>query len=199
MKIALFGGTFNPPHMGHIRLANAVIREMKPDIFLLMPAGLPPHKAMPETSASNEERYEMALLAAGDIPGAVVSRLELDRKGASYTSDTLLTLRERYPGDELILVVGGDMFLTLDQWHEAKTIFALASIAAAPRSHAERETIAARAAYYEATYGARVTILKNPVVEISSSEIRTVLGKERKPHLLSRPVADYIERKGLYK
>lgn len=199
MKIALFGGTFNPPHMGHIRLANAVIGEMKPDIFLLMPAGLPPHKAMPATSATNEERYEMTLLAAGDIPGAVVSRLELDRKGASYTSDTLLTLRERYPGDELILVVGGDMFLTLDQWHDAKTIFDLASIAAAPRSHAEQDTIAARAAYYEATYGARVTILKNPVVEISSSEIRTVLGKERKPHLLSRPVADYIERKGLYK
>ena len=199
MKIALFGGTFNPPHKGHIRLASAVRNELRPDKLLLMPAGIPPHKRLPVGSATNEERYEMTCLMAKDIPGAEVSRLELQREGASYTSDTLRELRRAYPESELILTVGGDMFLTLDHWHEANAIFEMASIAAAPRTDGERGEMLLRAELYQKTYRARVTVLQNPVVEISSSEIREAIRRGEAPRLLSEPVAAYIERKGLYR
>ena len=199
MKIALFGGTFNPPHKGHINLANAVMEDLKPDKLLLMPAGLPPHKLLPRQSASNEERYEMTRLMAEDVPGAEVSRLELEREGRSYTSDTLRELGSLWPESELILTVGGDMFLTLDRWHEADVIFKLASIAAAARTGGEREELIRRARDYEKRYGARVTILKNPVTEISSSEIREAVSRGEAPLLLSEKVAAYIGRKGLYR
>ena len=199
MKIALFGGTFNPPHQGHVNLARGVWKELQPDRLLVMPTGLPPHKAMPTGSASNEERYEMTLLAFSSIPGVTVSRLELERGGASYTSDTLKTLRREFPTDELILTVGGDMFLTLDRWHEAETIFREATIAAAARNEEERQTMEEAAEIYRKRYQASVTILKTPVVEISSSEIRADLHSGRMPTLLPEAVADYIREKGLYR
>lgn len=199
MKIALFGGTFNPPHIGHIRLANAVVEELAPDKLILMPAGIPPHKVLPAGSATSEERYEMTLLMARDIPGAEVSRLELEREGASYTSDTLRALKAEYPACDLILTVGGDMFLTLDRWHESEVIFSLASVAAAPRDFDEREEMLLCAGRYQENFGARVTILQNPVVEISSSEIREAIRKGDAPRLLSGDVADYIRKKGLYR
>ena len=117
MRIGIFGGTFNPPHRGHVTIARAAVEQLSLDKLLVIPAGIPPHKQLPEGSASNEQRYEMAVLLAGAVGKcAVADDRELRREGKSYTADTLLQLREEYPEDELWLLMGSDMFLSLHTW-----------------------------------------------------------------------------------
>ena len=105
MKIGIYGGTFNPPHLGHITAAKAVFELLGLDRLLLIPAGIPPHKAMPEGSASAEQRLEMTRLAGEQLglgSKVQVLDLELKREGRSFTADTLAALKEQYPEDELV-------------------------------------------------------------------------------------------------
>ena len=115
MKIGVYGGTFNPPHLGHITAARAVFDLLQLDKLLLIPAGLPPHKNLPTGSPVPQQRLEMTRLA-GEQTGlgnkVEVLDMELVRTGKSYTSDTLAALKEIYPDDELWLLMGTDMFLT---------------------------------------------------------------------------------------
>ena len=99
MRIGIFGGTFNPPHRGHVEAARAVQRQLGLDKILLIPAGLPPHKSLPENTPSPVHRLRMARLCAREIPGAEVSDIELARSGKSYTVDTVRELAGRYPGE----------------------------------------------------------------------------------------------------
>ena len=141
MKIGIYGGTFNPPHLGHITAAKAVFQMLELDRLLLIPAGIPPHKAMPEGSASADQRLEMTRLAGEqlDLGGKVqVLDLELKREGRSFTVDTLETLKEQYPDDELWLLMGTDMFLTLQAWKNPEKILSLAGIAAFGRTEEVR-------------------------------------------------------------
>ena len=117
-KIGIYGGTFNPPHLGHVLAAKAAKEALGLDKVLLVPDAQPPHKALPEGSPSPEQRVEMARLAAEGEPWLEVSALELSRPGKSYTSDTLRALSGKYPGDTLYLLMGTDMFLSLHTWHE---------------------------------------------------------------------------------
>ena len=129
MKIGVYGGTFNPPHLGHVTAARAVFELLKLD---LLPDREPPHKALPAGSPTPEQRLEMTRLAGEQLglgDRVQVLDLELKRTGRSYTSDTLAQLKERYPEDELWLLMGTDMFLTIQTWHEAEKILSLAGIA----------------------------------------------------------------------
>ena len=125
MRTGVLGGTFNPVHMGHVLLADAAARELRLDRTLLIPAGIPPHKQVPELAA-DRHRLAMCKLAAAQIRGGQVSDLELRRGGKSYTCRTLEMLKEQYPADTLYLICGGDMFLTLQDWKRPETIFQLA-------------------------------------------------------------------------
>ena len=116
MKIGIYGGTFNPPHLGHMEAARTAIQVLGLDKLLLIPAGVPPHKAMPEGSPDQDQRLEMTRLAAeqtGLDNKVEVLDIELRREGRSYTAETLAQLKEQYPEDELWLLMGTDMFLTL--------------------------------------------------------------------------------------
>ena len=117
MKIAVYGGTFNPPHAGHMQAVRSVSDCLRPDKILVIPTNLAPHKQMSPDTPAPEERLELCRLAFRDIPGAEVSDLEMRRTGKSYTSDTILELREQYPEDELVFVMGTDMILSLETWH----------------------------------------------------------------------------------
>ena len=117
MRIALYGGSFNPPHLGHAEAAYTVYEELKPDKLLIIPANIPPHKEMEEGCPSAEERLELCRLAFAEIPGAEVSDIEVRREGRSYTADTVEQLRAEYPEDELILVMGTDMLLCFEDWY----------------------------------------------------------------------------------
>ena len=204
MKIGIYGGTFNPPHLGHVTAARAVAELLKLDKLLLVPAGLPPHKDLPAGSPTPDQRLEMTRLAADQtgLAGKVeVLDLEVHREGKSYTSDTLKALKARYPDDELWLLMGTDMFLTLQAWHAPEEILSLAGIAAFGRTEADTEELfAPQREYLYRTYPqARIFTLTIPgVVDVSSTELREQLAKGGGGYLLPPAVYGYILRHGLY-
>ena len=201
MKIGIYGGTFNPIHRGHLTAAQAVKDTLGLDKLLLMVDGIPPHKQLPELSADNADRLAMAELATAELgKWAEASDIELRRQGKSYTSDTLRELKEQYPEDELWLIMGSDMFLSLHTWHEPEVIMSLAGIAASSRlEENEDEAFAAQKKHLEETYGARIVTFCNPhVIEVSSTQVREALAKGEGQQYLSDAVYGYIARKQLY-
>lgn len=204
MKIGIYGGTFNPPHLGHLTAARAVFELLNLDLLLLIPAGLPPHKEMPTGSPTAAQRLEMTRLAGEQLGlGDKVHTLdmELERGGRSFTSDTLAQLKEQYPEDELWLLMGTDMFLTLQAWHEPEKILSLAGIAAFGRTEEDTEELfSAQRDYLYKTYPqARIFTLTIPgVIDVSSTELRERLAKGEGSSLLAPAVYGYILREGLY-
>lgn len=204
MKIGVYGGAFNPPHLGHITAAKAVFGLLQLDKLLVIPTGNPPHKTLPAGSPGPERRLEMTRLAmeqAGLGEKAEVLDLELRREGNSYTADTLAWLKEQYPEDELWLLMGADMFLTLQAWHEPGRIFSLAGVAAFGRTEADTEDLfSVQRDYLCRTYPqARIFTLSIPgVVDVSSTELRQRLAKGEGGNLLAPAVYGYILREGLY-
>ena len=178
MKIGIYGGTFDPIHRGHITAAQAAAQQLGLDLLLLIPASIPPHKALPEGGADAAQRLEMATLATAELScPAQVLDVEVRRQGKSYTADTLRTLRRQYPEDELWLLMGTDMFLSLQDWHEPQEILRLVRVAAFSRTgDPEQQRFARQKAYLEETFGAQVTVVENPhVVDISSTRLRQLL------------------------
>lgn len=201
MNIGIYGGTFDPPHWGHITAARAAMEQLGLDKLVLIPDRVPPHKALPEGSASPEQRLEMATLAAAELgKRAEVSDRELRRDGPSYTADTLAALREEYPEDTLWLLMGSDMFLSLQTWHAPEEIMALARIAPFSREAEDESTaFAAQKARLEREYGAQICIVQNPEVrELSSTEVRAALAAGRGSDLLPPAVYGYVLREHLY-
>ena len=204
MKIGVYGGTFNPPHLGHVTAARAVFELLKLDLLLVVPDRQPPHKTLPEGSPTPEQRLEMTRLAAEQLglgEKVRVLDVELKREGRSYTSDTLAQLKEQYPEDELWLLMGTDMFLTLQAWREPGEILSLAGIAAFGRTEEDTEELfSVQRDYLYRTYPqARIFTLTIPgVVDVSSTELRTMLARGEGGNLLPPAVYGYILREGLY-
>ena len=132
MKLGILGGTFNPLHAGHLHVAGEFARLLELDRVLLIPTRVPPHKRAQQL-VPGRQRLKMCRLATEGNPLFAVSGVEIRRRGKSYTVDTLAYLRRKYPRDRLFLLMGEDMFLTLDSWRRASEIIKMAAIAAAPR------------------------------------------------------------------
>ena len=203
MKIGIYGGTFNPPHLGHMAAARTAIEALKLDKLLLMPAAVPPHKTLPENTPGQEHRLAMVeqMADALEMPGVVeVSILEMERAGKSYTSDTLEELHSRYPGAELWLLMGTDMFLTLHQWHDAKTVLRLAKICAFGRTQQDGEAIfTPQREFLAREYHAQVATITLPgLVDVSSTQLRELLQRGRGAEYLLPAVYGYILMHRLY-
>ncbi|NBI09656.1 nicotinate (nicotinamide) nucleotide adenylyltransferase [Colidextribacter sp. OB.20] len=204
MKIGIFGGTFNPPHLGHLAAAQAAAAALELDRLLIVPASIPPHKELPENTPSPEHRLAMAEIMADALlmPQVTeVSSLELDRAGKSYTADTLAALREEYPEAELWLLMGTDMFLTLQYWREPEKILELAGVCAFGRTEQDGEEVfAPQREYLQKTCpGARLTTITLPgLVDISSTRLRELLAKGKGGDYLIPAVYGYILRNQLY-
>ena len=127
MKTGIYGGTFDPPHMGHISAARAAVGHVPLDRLIMIPAATPPHKELPPEACTSQQRLEMTKAAAAGIECAEVSALEIERGGRSYTADTLKQLRELYPDDEFYLLMGTDMFLSIETWRSFDSIAASAT------------------------------------------------------------------------
>lgn len=197
MRTGIMGGTFNPPHMGHINAARAAKGELSLDRLIFIPTGTPPHKEMAEHSATTEQRLEMTRLAAKSA-GAEASDIEIRRKGKSFTVYTLRELHKKYPDDELWLIMGTDMFLSLETWFCFEEIFSLACIAAVPREDDDKSELLAYSDHLKKQYGAKTRVMETEALTVSSTELRP--GKDRKQlkKFLSPEVYDYIIRKNLY-
>ena len=175
MKIALYGGSFNPPHLGHAEAAMTVYRELKPDIFLIIPDNIPPHKDMAEGSPSPAQRLALCALAFRAVPGARVSDIELRRDGRSYTADTVSALREKYPADELLLVMGTDMLMSFEEWYMFRYLLDNCVLAVLSREEDDGEALRRQAERFERDYGAKVILLPHAPLTMSSSDIRQKL------------------------
>ena len=200
MRIGIFGGTFNPPHNGHVTMARAAAAQLGLDRLLLVPDNVPPHKPLP-SGVTARQRYDMAALMAapiGRVAGA--SDIELRRTGKSYTSDTLRALHEQYPDAELWLLMGSDMFLSLHTWHEPEIICQLAHIGAFRRVDEDiRAAMTRQKALLEGQYQANVMLLNNPeLIELSSTDVRTALAAGQGSDLVPEAVWGYIQREHLY-
>ncbi len=203
MKIGIYGGTFDPPHIGHMESARAAAGILELDKLLFIPARLPPHKKLPAAAAAPKDRLAMTVLAADGLGlgcQAEVLETELEREGKSYTVDTLALLRERYPKDELWLLMGGDMFFSLHTWREPRRLLSMAQVAVFARSRSERaEDFERQREFLSKTYGARVRVLFPPrVIEISSTKLRGLLLRGEGGEMLWPPVYGYILMRGLY-
>ena len=209
MKIGVYGGTFDPPHLGHMEAARAAADLLGLDKILFVPAALPPHKDLPPEPVPAEDRLAMTALMADGVcleagrPGlAQADGLELSRQGKSYTVDTLEELRRRWPDDELWLLMGTDMFLTLQNWRDPERITALAGIAAfARRASDEGETMEAQSRYLRERFGARTAVVELPhITDLSSTQVRALLdaGRAQVRDALWCQVYGYILLHSLY-
>ncbi len=197
-RIGIYGGTFNPPHVGHIQAAKQAAEMLKLDRLLLIPDRIAPHKVLPAGSATPQQRLQMLRIAATDIPCGEVSDVELRREGPSYTYQTILQIREMEPAAELVLIMGTDMFLTFHQWKNPDIITANASLAVLYRGErGEEAAIEARRAEME-DRGVKVTLIKNEVTAISSTQLRRMLAFHCAEPFLPAGVGAYIREKGLY-
>ena len=207
MKIGIYGGTFDPPHLGHMEAARAALAQMNLDRLLIIPDREPPHKDLAEEAASPQQRLAMAALMADGLgPRAEASDLELRREGKSYTADTVEAIHEAFPEDELWLLMGTDMFLTIQNWYQPERIFQYAGVAAFSRSQEDtQEIFAQQSQYLEETYHARTTVVPLPEVrEIASRDLRRMLASEwtggnvDPAQYLWEPVYGYILKEGLF-
>ena len=203
MKICVYGGTFDPPHLGHMSAAKAAAKALHLEELLIIPAGIPPHKALSGCSASGEDRLAMAEIMADrlglHIPVKVLD-IELRRAGKSYTSDTVRELKARYPDDDLWLFMGTDMFLSFHTWHEPEAIASLVGLCVFGRSEGDGEAVfAAQKERLEQGWNARIVTVENPnVVEVSSTQIRESLQQGESGAYLDESVWGYILTHHLY-
>jgi nicotinate-nucleotide adenylyltransferase len=197
--LGILGGTFNPPHVGHVALARHALDELALDRVLLVPANTSPHKSgAAHASAAQdpgpEHRLRMCRLAIDDVEGLGVCDIELERGGLSYTVDTLTAIHTSDPDAALTLIVGSDAARTMSSWREPQRLLELAQLAVAARAGAGQERM------LDTIEGSRVRLLEMPAIAVSSSLVRERVARgEAIDELVGAAVARYIEENGLYR
>jgi nicotinate-nucleotide adenylyltransferase len=195
-RLGIFGGAFNPPHVGHLVLAQEAHWQLGLDKVVLMPFGEPSHRKL-EAEPGPEVRLEMCELAAAGDARFEVSRMEVDRSGAIYTVDTLRELSARSPGDELVLLVGGDQAAALRSWRSPEEILSLAVLGVAERDEWRREEIVDRLGGL--CSDERVRFFEMPRMEVSSTLVRARAARgEPIRYLVPDTVARFVEDRALY-
>jgi nicotinate-nucleotide adenylyltransferase len=197
MRVGILGGTFNPPHLGHLVCAQEAHGQLGLDRVLLLPAGVPPHKEVVGDPGA-EVRLELCRLAVAGDERLAVSDVEVKRAGPSYTVDTLRGMHQRAPEDELTFIVGGDMARSLPAWREPRTVLELARLGVAERAGAARREVEERLAALEGAR-ARVDFFDMPRVDVSSSLVRErVAAGGSIRYLVPESVRSRIAELGLY-
>ena len=197
-RIGIYGGTFNPPHTGHIGAGLEAMEALGLSMLYVIPDRIAPHKEIPEGSPTPEQRLQMLRLALDGRENVVVSDMELRREGKSYTYETVEQLHALHPDAQLVLFMGTDNFLTFDQWRNPERILSQAALGVFYRGErGEEVAIAAQKTEMEAA-GHTVFLVENDVVEISSTDLRRLLIFRCAGPFLPDGVGDYILENGLY-
>ena len=194
MRIGLFGGAFNPPHLGHLACAQEAHSQLGLDIVVWMPVGRAPHREIPQDPGA-EARHRMCDYATAADERFGLSRIEVDRDGPSFTVDTLRELRQRSGCNDIALSLGGDQAAALPHWHEPEEVARIATVAVAERAGSER----ARVEDAVAGLPARLEFFDMPRLDISSTLIRerAAAGKPIR-YLVPDKVANFIGAQSLY-
>lgn len=193
-RLGLMGGTFNPPHNGHLHAAKCAREDLQLDKVLFIPTNQPPHKRLPEGSATTAQRCEMVRLLIDGLDWAALSTIEIERGGASYTVDTLRQLSA--PGQQLFLIVGTDMLLSFDTvWREPAEISRLCTLVAYARDYDEQQQLNQKKRVLAREFHADIRVMERAPVPVSSTELRKGGNLEQ---LTPPAVAAYIRENRLY-
>ncbi len=200
-RVGILGGTFDPIHYGHIRMAETFYEAASPECILVMPSGIPAYKLEKQKISAAVHRENMVRLAIEDIPWAVYSDMEILREGNTYSSDTLRILHEQEPDSEFHFLVGADQLLYMDKWHEIGTVLSLAVIGAFMRPGNSREEMLLQIGRLKKLYPyADIRLYEMKEVDVSSTMIRRLAGEEKSlSGLLPEKTAEYILENGLYR
>jgi nicotinate-nucleotide adenylyltransferase len=198
VRIGILGGTFNPPHVGHLICAQEAYLQLELDRVILMPARIPPHKAVEEEPGA-EHRLELCRLAVkGDEQRFEVSDLEMTRTGPSYTVDTLQELHSRAQDNEFFLIVGGDIAAGLPKWRQPERVLSLATLAVAKRRGTPQAEV--EEALRSLRGGERARFFEMPTIGLSSTMLRRrVRSGTPIKYLVPDAVASYIDHHRLYR
>lgn len=200
MKVGIMGGTFNPIHKGHLMLATLAMEQCSLDEIWFMPSGLPAHKSNEELLDASH-RIEMVKLAIEGNCSFVASAFEIEREGFTYTADTMVELKKRYPELDFYFIIGGDSLMKFHQWVRPDIISAHTTLLASGRSGYSKEELEQQVAYLKQKFGTRVLFLDMPELQVASSEIRHWLKEgqyEKSREALPEKVVNYIEQNSLY-
>ncbi|MBR5615097.1 MAG: nicotinate-nucleotide adenylyltransferase [Clostridia bacterium] len=198
LRIGIFGGTFSPPHNGHIYIAREAMKKARLDKMVFVPCGNPYHKKAPVT-VDAKQRLEMVRLAIDGEAGFEICDIEVGLKEPSYTARTLEKLQKIYPQDRLCFLVGGDSLLDMEGWYHPEEIFKKAEIIVAKRGGMDSAEINAAAQSYRSKYGADIKIIQLEPIDVSASDIRERLrcGYDAKD-MISERVLKYIKENKIY-
>jgi len=195
-RIGVFGGTFNPPHLGHLKLVSEIADRLHLDKVLIIPTFLPPHKITKDL-ASGEDRLQMCRLTFGKDSRFQVSAMEIERGGKSYTFETLSELKREYPHSELFLIIGSDMLLTFEKWRRYEDILNLCTVCAAERDN-EQNPIK-KFGVPKLFEGHNLILAEFSPINISSSRIREMIESSQDiSGFVTQEVKRYIARRKLY-
>lgn len=185
-KIGIMGGTFNPPHIGHLMMANEVLHALSLDEVRFMPNAIPPHKKQSE-DATSAQRLRMTELAIQGNEYFSIEPYEIERGGVSYSFDTLTALTEREPENDFYFIIGGDMVDSLHTWHRIEELLKLVTFVGVDRQG------------YSGKAELPVTHVEAPMIDLSSTLLRDRLSKNGTvTYLLQQQVEQYIREEGLY-
>lgn len=201
-RIGIYGGSFNPPHAGHILAAKELVRLLRLDRLYIVPAAEPPHKQLPEGSPTAEQRLRLCRLAFDGLENTEVSDMELTRSGKSYTVDTVKEFKREYPDDSLFLVMGTDMLLSFSGWYQPDEIAKCVTLAVMHRYEddaALSQTVDTAISDLKSNLHAKVIQVRNHPIETSSTEVRRMIFLDCMQELLTEPVADEIRKTGAYR
>jgi len=197
LRRGFLGGAFNPPHMGHLVLAQEALVQLQLDSVTLMPMGTPPHRAIADDPGA-EVRFELCEAAMAGDERLAASRLEVDREGPSYTVETLEVLKKEHPKDDLVWILGGDQAARLRTWREPEKVLELATVAATERGAWRRPGIFVEAA--QLRNSRRLVFFDMVPIGLSSTYIRRRVARGQPiRYLVPYPVAELIESRGLYR
>ncbi len=198
MKIAIFGGSFNPIHNAHIKLAKRFVDEIALDKVIFVPTFITPLKDNSSVIDSTH-RLKMCELALSQYDDFEVSDIEIKRQGLSYSSDTIAYFKEIYKEDEIYFIMGADMFLTLENWHDFQYIFKSVTVLTAPRNDCGFEKLRKKLDEYK-KYNCKAYITEEYIEDLSSTFLRDMLKNSRDvSDYLSHDVISYIKKHNLYR
>ncbi len=198
VKTGIMGGTFNPIHMGHLMIGECAFEQFGLDQVMFMPSKIPPHKKQ-ALLASEDDRRNMVELAIEDNPDFVLSTMELEREGTTYSVDTLKELTAQNRNRKYYFILGADSLFDLPMWKEPEKLLSMATILVASRHGMEEARLLEQIEWLKQKYGGEFFIVTVPTIDISSSQIRDKIEKQESiRYYVTDGVRNYIEEKGLY-